>query len=103
VGTGRAAPVYCLVLQGACTNVRTEVGARRCFVCVFFFAFLLFNPLRAEFRLHNIQKSFRTLSETHHISVTKINRLMWFREQIDFYYENHTKHTHALCEQNAEF
>jgi hypothetical protein len=35
--------------------------------------------------------------ETHHIYVTKINRLMLFLETI-----THMKHTDTLCEQNVE-
>jgi hypothetical protein len=54
--------------------------------------------LRTEFLLNSIYKnSGRTSQETHHISVTKIKRLMLIRERIAVYFENYTKHTNALC------
>jgi hypothetical protein len=40
----------------------------------------------------------RTSQETHHVSATKPNRLMLFRQA-----ENHAEHTDTLCGQNAEF
>jgi hypothetical protein len=42
-----------------------------------------------------------TSQETHHVSATKSNRLMLFRETVAVYSENHTKHINTLCGQNA--
>jgi hypothetical protein len=39
----------------------------------------------------------RTSQETHHVSATKPNRLMPFRETVAVYCENHTEHTDTLC------
>jgi hypothetical protein len=44
----------------------------------------------------------RTSQETHHVSATKPNQLMLFRETVAVYCENHTEHTNTLCRQNAE-
>jgi hypothetical protein len=44
-----------------------------------------------------------TSQETHHVTVTKPNRLTLFREIITVYCENHTEHTDTLRGQNAEF
>jgi hypothetical protein len=41
--------------------------------------------------------------ETHHVSATKRNRLMLFRETVAVYRENHTEHTDTPSGQNAEF
>jgi hypothetical protein len=43
------------------------------------------------------------LTETHHISATKPNRLMLFKETVAVYCENRTEHTNTLCGQNADF
>jgi hypothetical protein len=47
--------------------------------------------------------SVRTSQETRGVSAAKTNRLMLFKETIVVKCENHTKHTNALCGQNAEF
>jgi hypothetical protein len=39
-------------------------------------------------------------SKTQHVSITKINWLILFKEIIAVYYENHTKHINTLCGQN---
>jgi hypothetical protein len=44
----------------------------------------------------------RTSQETHYVSTTKPNLLMLFEETVAVYCENHTKHIHTLCGQNAE-
>jgi hypothetical protein len=44
--------------------------------------------------------SIRTSQETHHLSVTKPNQLMLFRETATVYCEKHTVHTNTLCGQN---
>jgi hypothetical protein len=49
------------------------------------------------------KNSVYTSQETHHVSTTKPNRLMLFRETIAVYFENHTEHTDTLCGQNTEF
>jgi hypothetical protein len=41
--------------------------------------------------------------EEHYLSTTKTNHLSIFREITVVYCQNHTTHTNALCEQNAEF
>jgi hypothetical protein len=59
-------------------------------------------PFKHEFLLNNMS-SVRTSQETHHVSATKPNRLMLFRETVAVYCENHTEHTDTLCGQNAHF
>jgi hypothetical protein len=49
------------------------------------------------------KNSVHTSQETHHISATKPNRLMLFRETVAVYCENHTEHTDTLCGQNAVY
>jgi hypothetical protein len=44
----------------------------------------------------------RTLQETHCVSPTKPNRLTAFGKTVAVYWENYTRHTNALCGQNAE-
>jgi hypothetical protein len=39
------------------------------------------------------KNSFRTSQETHHVTATKPNRLMLFRETVAVYCENHMEHT----------
>jgi hypothetical protein len=64
----------------------------------------------AEYWLENVNKrikiiftdSVRTSQETHHISATKLNRLMLFGEIIAVYCENHMEHINTLFGQNAE-
>jgi hypothetical protein len=46
--------------------------------------------------------SVRTSKETKPVSITTISCLMPFTEMIVIYCENSTKHTNALCAQNAE-
>jgi hypothetical protein len=41
--------------------------------------------------------------ERHHVSATKPNRLMLFKETVAVYCENHAEHTDTLRGQNAEF
>jgi hypothetical protein len=53
-------------------------------------------------QLNPPKTEFRTSQETHHISATKPNRLMLFRETVTVYCKNHTEHTDKLCEHNAE-
>jgi hypothetical protein len=55
-----------------------------------------FNPLK-----YGVKNSVRTSQETHHISATKPNRLMLFRETVAVYCENHTEHN-TLCKEWAE-
>jgi hypothetical protein len=43
----------------------------------------------------------RTSQETHHVSATKPNRLILFRETVVVYCENHMEHTQTLCGQSA--
>jgi hypothetical protein len=50
-----------------------------------------------------LTNSVHTSQETHHFSPIETSRLMLFREVITVYCENNTKHTDALCGQNAEF
>jgi hypothetical protein len=45
----------------------------------------------------------RTSQEKHHVTTTKPNLLMLFRETIGVYCENHMEHTNTLWGQNAEF
>jgi hypothetical protein len=47
--------------------------------------------------------SVRTSQETRHVSATKPNRLMLFRETVAVFCENQTEHTDTLCGQNAQF
>jgi hypothetical protein len=47
--------------------------------------------------------SVRTSQETYYVSATKPNQLMFFRETVAVYCENHTEHTDTLCGQNAEY
>jgi hypothetical protein len=47
--------------------------------------------------------SVRTSQETPYVYTAKINRFVLFKAIIAVYCENHTKHTHTLCGQNAEF
>jgi hypothetical protein len=49
------------------------------------------------------KNSVPTSQETHHVTATKPNRLMLFRETVAVYCENHVEHTDALCRQNAGF
>jgi hypothetical protein len=42
------------------------------------------------------KNSVPTSQETHHISATKPNRLMMFRETVAVYSENHMEHINAL-------
>jgi hypothetical protein len=58
----------------------------------------LLNPLKIEFLLIYINPV-RTSQETHHVSATKPNRLMLFRETVAVYCENHTENTNTLCGQ----
>jgi hypothetical protein len=44
----------------------------------------------------------RTSQETHYISATETNRLMFYRETVAVYCENRTDHSDALCGQNTE-
>jgi hypothetical protein len=44
-----------------------------------------------------------TSQETHYFSATEPNQLMLFGVRVAVYCENHTEHTAALYEQNAEF
>jgi hypothetical protein len=39
--------------------------------------------------------SVRTSQETHYISATEINQLMWFGETVAVYCENHTEHRYS--------
>jgi hypothetical protein len=51
------------------------------------------NPLKTAVRLNiHYMNSVRTSQETHHVSATKPNRLMLFRETVAVYCENHTEH-----------
>jgi predicted Zn-dependent protease with MMP-like domain len=43
----------------------------------------------------------RTSQETYHVSLTKPNRLMLFRETVAVYCENHTEHTNTLWAENS--
>jgi hypothetical protein len=38
----------------------------------------------------------RTSQETYHLSATKLNRLMLFRETVAVYCKNHTEHTNNI-------
>jgi hypothetical protein len=49
------------------------------------------------------KNSVRTSQETHHVSATKPNRLVLFRETVAVCCENHTEHTNKLRGQNAEY
>jgi hypothetical protein len=66
---------------------------------------------RMTFRIHtglndvNIDTkagSIRTSPETQSVCITKINRLMLFRETVAVYCENHTEHIDTLCGQNSK-
>jgi hypothetical protein len=63
----------------------------------------LFTNLYSLFNYSNIRTQIiyrnpvRTSHETHHVSVTKPNRLMLFRETAAVYCEIHTEHTDTLC------
>jgi hypothetical protein len=58
--------------------------------------------LRPKAHLNNIKNSGRTSKKTQHVSITKINYLMLFKEIIAVYSENHMKPINTLCGQNAE-
>jgi hypothetical protein len=53
-------------------------------------------------RACQFENAVRTSQNTHYVSATETNRLMLFRETAPVYCENRTKHTSALCGQNAE-
>jgi hypothetical protein len=59
------------------------------------------NPLEPDERMNN-KHSVRTSQETHHVSATKTNRLLLFREIIVVYRENHMEHINTLCGLNVE-
>jgi hypothetical protein len=50
-----------------------------------------------------IKNLVRPSQENRYASATKTNRLILFRETIVICFENHKKHTNALCEQKEEF
>jgi hypothetical protein len=54
----------------------------------------------AQVRLY--KNSVRTSQETRHVSPTKTNRLMLFRETVAVCCENHMEHTDTLCALNEE-
>jgi hypothetical protein len=64
----------------------------------------MISSLKTEFILNYIIIKIQfVLHRKHDFSATKTNWLTLFREAIAVYCENHTKHTNAICGQNAEF
>jgi uncharacterized membrane protein YuzA (DUF378 family) len=48
-------------------------------------------------------QSFSILKRVVYIVTTGLKKLMLFREIVDVYCKNQTKHMHTLCGKNAEF
>jgi hypothetical protein len=59
--------------------------------------------IHASLKYIIFKNSVRTSQETHHVSATKPNRLLLFRETVAVYCEKHTEHTDTLSGQNEEF
>jgi hypothetical protein len=62
---------------------------------------IVFKNLQTEC-VYVIHKRVHTSYEKH-VSATKTEAFMLFRERIAVFCENHKKHTKTPCEQNAEF
>jgi hypothetical protein len=61
----------------------------------------LSGPLLKHIRML-YKNSVGTSQQTHHASMTTVNRLMLFTEVIAVYCENHMENINTLCGQNAE-
>jgi hypothetical protein len=61
------------------------------------------NPLKHKVHVNSLifKDSVRTAKKTPHFTITKINWLTLFKEMVDVYSENHTKHLNTLIGQNA--
>jgi hypothetical protein len=60
----------------------------------------LINPLKLKHTQIIFKNSVHTAKKTQHVSITKINWLMLFKEIIPVYSENHTNPINSLCGQN---